>query len=174
MRSGHLIFLLCLVVIATFAGCGGTEPTANNSSAGQNNAPAANVQRPAANDPTAVTTPTPDQTTNNAPTLTPVYKAFCAAVVKKDDAAIRKFYTADTLKAFDEDMRSEGIKTMTEFLEDEKISNETCEISNERMKGDKAVARIKTPSYPNGYEVLFVKEGGEWKMSSISPEKGFN
>jgi len=173
MKLSYSILTITVLAIISMSGCGGEAPV-NNAAAPSNNANAANVQKPAANDPTAVTTPTPDQVTNSAPTLTPVYKAFCSAVVKKDDAAIRKFYTADTLKAFEEDMRSEGIKTMTEFLKDEKISNATCEISNERMKGDKAVARIKTPAYPNGYEVLFVKEGGEWKMSSISPEKGFN
>lgn len=167
-------FILTISIIATFilTGCG--EGTAVNNSAPRNEAnSAANTQKPVDKDPTAVTTPTPDQVTNSAPTLTPVYKAFCAAVVKKDEAAIKKFYTSDTLRAFEEDMRSDGIKTMTEFLKDEKISNETCEISNERIKGDKAVARIKTPAYPNGYEVLFVKEGGEWKMSNITPEKGF-
>ncbi|MGD9589872.1 MAG: hypothetical protein AB7Q37_16015 [Pyrinomonadaceae bacterium] len=173
MKLSYSILAITILSIISLSGCGGETP-ANNTPASSNNGSVANVQKPAANDPTAVTTPTPDQVTNSAPTLTPVYKAFCAAVVKKDDAAIRKFYTSDTLKAFDEDMRSENIKTMTEYLKDEKISNETCEISNERLKGDKAVARIRTPAYPNGYEVLFVKEGGEWKMSSISPEKGFN
>lgn len=155
-----------------FAACGSPETPANNSNAAKPANANTTVSNAGANA-VAVTTPTPDQVTNNAPTLTPVYKAYCAAVVKKDEAAIRKFYTADTLKNFEDDMKAEGIKTLSEYLKDDKISNEVCEVSNERIKSDKAVGRVKTPAYPNGYEILFIKEGGEWKMSTITPEKGF-
>jgi hypothetical protein len=36
--------------------------------------------------------------------------------------------------------------------------------------GDRAVGKVKTVSYPNGYDVLFVKENGEWKMSNMDPK----
>lgn len=157
------------------AACGSSTegPVNNANSSAVKNTNAANAVNTGANA-VAVTTPTPDQVNNNAPTLTPVFKAYCAAVVKKDDAAIRRFYTADTLKNFEEDMKDNNIKTLVEYLKDDKVTNEVCEVSNERIKGDKAVGRVKTISYPNGFEVLFVKEGGEWKMSNIAPEKGFN
>ena len=169
LRDYSLIVVLAIATI--LAGCGGSEGPTNSGNANRpinsSNAPAAN-----ANNPVAVTTPTPDSVTNNAPTLTPVYKAYCAAVVKKDDAAVRKFFTADTLQSFDEGMKDEGIKKLSEYVD--KVSNEVCEVSNERIKGDKAVARVKTISYPNGFEVLFIKENGEWKMSNMDPAKGFN
>ena len=173
MSLRNSLFILLSGVSLILAGCGGTEGPANSNTANTANANTAIAARTNSSNAVAVTMPTPDQVTNNAPTLTPVYKAYCAAVVKKDEAAIRRFYTADTLKSFEETMREDGVKTMSEFLKDDKISNEMCEVANERVKGDKAVAKVRTPAYPNGYEVLFIKENGEWKMSNISPEKGF-
>jgi len=173
MSLRNSLFILLSGVSLILAGCGGTEGPANSNTANTANANTAIAARTNSSNAVAVTMPTPDQVTNNAPTLTPVYKAYCAAVVKKDEAAIRRFYTADTLKSFEETMREDGVKTMSEFLKDDKISNEMCEVANERIKGDKAVAKVRTPAYPNGYEVLFIKENGEWKMSNISPEKGF-
>ena len=167
MNRRYLIIFLISISIA-LAGCG--SDTAVNTNTG--NANTANTAKANTNSPVAVTTPTPDSVTNNAPTLTPVYKAYCAAVVKKDEAAIRKYFTADTLKSFEEGMKDENIKKLSEYVD--KVTNEVCEVSNERIKGDKAVAKVKTVSYPNGFEVLFVNEGGEWKMSNLDPAKGFN
>lgn len=175
MNLRYFSLVSILAISTLIAACGGsTETPVNNAnSSAAKNTNTANAVNPGANA-VAVTTPTPDQVNNNAPTLTPVFKAYCAAVVKKDEAAIRKFYTADTLKNFEEDMKDNNIKTLVDYLKDDKVTNEVCEVSNERIKGDKAVGRVKTISYPNGFEVLFVKEGGEWKMSNIAPEKGFN
>lgn len=161
--------IIAICISAVFSiGCGSGEPANTNVA----NATSANTNtaRPNTNNPLAVTTPTPEQITNNAPTLTPVFKAYCAAMVKKDEAAIRRFYSQDTLKSFEEQMRDEDIKTLTKFLEDDRVTNEVCEVSNERIVGDRAVGKVKTVSYPNGYDVLFVKENGEWKMSNMDPK----
>lgn len=162
-----ILFSLCVTAFLSVA-CG-SEPSNVNSP--KSNSANTNIAKANTNNPLAVTTPTPDQLTNNAPTLTPVYKAYCAAVVKKDEAAIRKFYTADTLKSFEEQMKADNVKALSEFLKDDQITNEVCEVSNERIVGDKAVGKVKTKGYPNGYEVLFVKENGEWKMSTMDPKK---
>lgn len=124
----------------------------------------------AANGPLAVTTPTPEQTTNNAPTLTPVYKAYCSAMEKNDEAALRKLYSQDTIKNFEEQMKDEGIKTLMKFLENEKVTNQLCEVRNEKINGDTAVAEIRATPYPNGIKVLFVKENGEWKLTNRDPD----
>ncbi len=162
-----LLFAISLSTILSSA-CGSSGPA--NVNAPNTNAPNANAPKANTNNPLAVTTPTPDQITNNAPTLAPVYKAYCAAVVKKDEAAIRKFYTADTIKNFEEQMKDADVKTLSKFLEDDGITNEVCEVSNERIVGEKAVGKIKTKAYPNGFDVLFVKENGEWKMSTMDPK----
>lgn len=168
MNLRNRISILLLGITFAAAGCGDSSTpsnSANRSGTNANNAAPSN-----ANNPVAVTTPTPDQVTNNAPTLSPIYKAYCAAVVKKDDAAVRRFFTADTLQDFDEGMKDEGIKSISEYVD--KVTNEVCEVSNERIQGDKGVAKVKTVSYPNGFEVLFVKENGEWKMSNMDPSRG--
>jgi hypothetical protein len=169
MAQRNFLFILLLSITTILAGCG-SEPTANNGNAANTNT--ANAPKANTNNPVAVTTPTPDQENNNAPTLTPVYKAYCAAVVKKDDAAIRKFFDAATLKEFERQMKDENIKRISEFVDP--VTNEVCEVANERFKGDKAVARVITKSYPApGFPVLWIKENGEWKMSSVDPKIGF-
>lgn len=172
MSIRNFSITLLLGITTILIGCGSPSPANTGNTGNAGNANVANAPKTNTNNPTTVTTPTPDQVTNNAPTLTPIYKAYCAAVVKKDDAAIRKFFDAATLKEFDAQMNDAGIKRLSEFVDP--VTNEVCEVANEQFKGDKAVARVKTISYGgDGYPVLWIKENGEWKMSSIAPEKGF-
>ncbi len=173
MNLRYIAFTLIAAGAISLFGCGGNEGPANNGNTGTANANSANTPKSNSANAVAVTTPTPDQVTNNAPTLTPVYKAYCAAVVKKDEPAIRKFYTADTLADFEKTMKEENIRSLSDFVKDDKITNEVCEVANERIKGEKAVGKVKTLAYPNGYDVLFVKENGDWKMSNLDPTKSF-
>lgn len=163
MRSNLFIFITFLLISMLLVGCGGgTSPT--NAVNGNANVPKANT-----NNPLAVTTPTPESTTNNAPTLTPVYKAYCEAKIKNDEAAIRKIYSKDTIKNFEEQMKAEKIKSLLKFLEDDRVSDKLCEVKNEKIQGDSAVAKIFSDSYPNGIDVVFVKENGEWKLTNRAP-----
>lgn len=150
------------------AGCGGsTEGPANKANTNASNANAVVTN---SNNPLAATTPARETTTNDAPTLTPVYKAYCAAVVKKDEAGLRKVYSTDTIKFFEEEMKADGVKSLIEYLADDQVTNELCEARNETITGDTAVAEIRSAGYPNGIKVVFVKEGGEWKLTNRSPE----
>jgi hypothetical protein len=156
--------LILLVILSVFfIGCG-NAPTTNNAVA----SPGANVAKANVDNPVAVTTPTPATTTNDGPTLSPVYQAFCAAFAKKDDAAIRKAWSAETLKGFEEDMKAENIKSLAKLLEDDDPKGK-CSVKNEVITGEKAVGEIVSGAYPNGFKVLFVKENGEWKMTNQSP-----
>ena len=145
-------------------GCGGGGPA--NVGTANTNLANVNVAKSNANNPLAATTPTPEQTTNNAPTLTPVFKAYCAAMVKKNEAAIRKFYSQDTIKNFEEQMKDNDIKTLSKFLEDDGVTNELCEVRNEQIMGDTAIAEIRSTGYPKGFKITFVKENGEWKLTN--------
>lgn len=89
-------------------------------------------------------------------------------MVKKDEAALRKIYSSETIKYFEAEMKEEKIKTLMEYLDD-KVSGNICEVRNEVITGDKAVAEIRADSYPNGIKIEFVKENGEWKMTNKSP-----
>lgn len=164
MYKCFVILVLSLVITA----CSGGDNSANLNTPNKNatnNANAGNTDNPL-----AITTPTPKPTTNNAPTLTPVYKAYCEASDKKDEAGIRRLYSADTLKEFAVKMKRDGIKTLVEFLSDDQASMALCEVRNEQINGDTAIAEVRTKAYPNWPEVIFVKENGEWKITNRRPE----
>jgi hypothetical protein len=91
-------------------------------------------------------------------------------MTKKDEAAIRKVYSQATLKSLEADMKAEKKTSLIEFLSEiDKVSNALCEVRNEKVEGETAVAEVRTESYPNGIKIKFVREGGEWKMTNESP-----
>jgi predicted lipid-binding transport protein (Tim44 family) len=152
----RIIVASAIALSFVLSGCGSGPANTENTGT---NANVNVVSKPAAS----------DQATNDAPTLTPLLKAYCDARLKNDEAALRKIYTQDTLRSFEEQMKSDNIKTLVEFLQDEKVSADRCEVKNERITGDTAVAKIYLDSYPNGFDVYFEKEKGEWKMTNKSP-----
>ena len=158
MRSRLIVLFAITIITSALSACGGgANSPANNSAINSTN-------------PLETTKKTPEATTNNAPTLTPVFKAYCDAWVKNDEAGLRKVYSADTIKGFEEEMKEEKAKSLIRFLEPtDKVSGDPCEVTNEKITGDKAVAKIRSNKYPNGIEVEFVKENGEWKMTNRSP-----
>lgn len=162
----RIALLISICAVLLFAGCGGTEPASNNANGGANTA---NKQTTNAADPLAVTTPTPASTTNAAPTLSPVFKAYCSAMEKKDEAAVRKLYSADTLRDFEKVMKEDGLKSLNELLSTDNVTTALCEIRNEEINGDSGVAEVKTAGMPNGGKIVFVKEGGEWKLTNRVP-----
>jgi len=154
---------------ALLSACGGaTETTNTNSTAANANANRlANANRV---DPIAAQTATPEATTNNAPTLNPIYKAYCAAWEKKDEKALRSIYSSDTIKDFERQMKEDNVRSLSEFLADDNASTSLCEARNEKITGDTASAEVRTKGYPNGITVVFVKENGEWKLTNRRPE----
>ncbi|HEX6278769.1 MAG TPA: nuclear transport factor 2 family protein [Pyrinomonadaceae bacterium] len=162
-------YLLVTAILAAFllAACGDSTTTTNSNNTATNR-PVNGTNT--GNGALTPTTPTPEATTNNAPTLTPVYKAYCAAWVKKDEAALRKVYSSDTIADFERQMKEDNIRSLADFLSDDKASNELCEARNEKITGDTATAEVRTLGYPNGITVVFVKENGEWKLTNRRPE----
>ena len=155
--------MFCTAVL--FAACGGG--TSNNAPT-PNKTSSASSTSPTSTGPLAVTTPTPSQVQNAAPTVAAVYQAFCAAVQKKDEAAVRKIYSTDTIRELERQMKNEGEKSLLKFLEDD-IPSGQCSVKNEVITGDSAVAELVSDLYPNGIKIVFVKENGEWKMTTKSP-----
>lgn len=153
MRIRNFLFIATVVASTLAIGCGGA---ANTNTANTTNSNASN-------------TAPKNEITNAAPTLTPVFKAYCEAMVKKDEAALRKVYSADTLKYFEQDMKDNKISSLVKYLEDDAVSGNICEARNEVITGDKGLAEIRADAYPNGIKIEFVKENGEWKMTNKSP-----
>lgn len=143
-------------------GCGGsTQPP--NSTAN------ANTKKENSNNPLETTKAPAEQTTNNAPTMAAVYTAFCDAWVKNDETALRRVYSSAAIREFETDMKEEKEKSLIKFLEPtDKVSGNPCEVTNEKITGDTAVARVRSSKYPNGISVVFLKENGEWKLTNKS------
>ncbi len=174
MRNRLISTIMISVFAVAFAACGGSEEQPKNTAKPNANMPANKT----ANESNLTTVPkTPEPATNDAPTLGPVFKGLCAAIAKKDDAAVRKFYSAAALKGFEADMKEEKTTSLVAFLETDQIAD--CQVSNEKIEGDNASALVKTTGAPNGARMKFVKEGGEWKLTgetvdvqSIKPGTG--
>jgi len=161
MRA-RLILIIALTTVSFFLMACGNAPSPGNV--------ANTATAPNSNNPLETTKKPTEAVTNNAPTLAPVFKAYCDAWVKNDEAALRKVYSADTVKQFEQDMKAEKAKDLMKFLADDKVSGKPCEARNEKINGDSAVAEIVSDIYPKGFPIIFVKEGGEWKMTTKSPD----
>lgn len=162
-RQVIIIFIFALAVFGTGCGDAATN-TASNSNISNSNAVRSN-----SNSPVAASTPAPEQTTNAAPTLKPVFSSYCAAMERKDEAGIRRVYSKDTIEIFEKEMKAEGSKTLAQYLSVDQVTTALCEIRNEVITGNEAVAEVKTAGMPNGAKVVFVKEGNDWKLTNRSP-----
>lgn len=160
MRSKLFIIPTIIAVSFAFSACGGganvTTTPGNTANANSSN-------------PLETKTPMPEVTLNDAPTLSPLFKSYCDAKIKGDEAGLRKVYSTGTLKDFEDQMKEDKVKTLVKFLETDKVTAKLCTIRNEKITGDSAVAEIQFETYPNGIKVVFVKENGEWKMTNRSP-----
>lgn len=97
--------------------------------------------------------------------------AYYEALKTKNEEALRKVYSKQTLASLETDAKEEGKKSLVEFLTDiEPVPAQPFEVRNEQITGDIAIAEIRGGAYPNGIKVKFVKENGEWKMTNESPE----
>ena len=166
MAFRNAIIISIFVVSIFAAACGDAGTTTNlNSNAANSNANRAN-----SNNPTQATTPAPEQTSNDAPTLKPVFSSYCAAMERKDEAGIRRVYSKDTLAEFEKSMKAEGSRSLVEYLSTDQVTTALCEIRNEIITGDSAIATVRTAGMPEGnVKVVFVKEGNDWKITNRSP-----
>ena len=158
-----IAFLLVISSACSDSADTNTKPNVNSANA--------NIANAETNSPVAVTTPTPAVTTNQAETIKPVVMAYYEALKTKNEAALRKVYSSDTLESLEKDMKSEGKKSLVQFVtETDPVPDKPFEVRNEQINGDVAVAEIRGGSYPNGIRIQFVKENGEWKMTNINPD----
>lgn len=162
MNKKAILIIGLLASLVLMSACG-SEPTANNANTANDNV----ANKPANNiDPLAGTTPEKGQTTNNAPILTPVLKAYCSAKVAKDETALRKIYSSETIRQFEQQMKEDKIASLIEFLSSDEVTSEPCDARNEVINGDTATAEAHLKFAPQGIRLVFVKENGEWKLTN--------
>ena len=163
MRFFILLFLTVFLI-----GCSASE---NSNTAINTKSSAANSVTSNADNPLNTTKAPESATTNNAPTLAPVVQAYYAALKTKNDAALKKIYSQETLKSLEADMKADKITSLSAFItEIEPVPDRPFEVRNEQIQGDTAIAEMRGGSYPNGIKIKFVRENGEWKMTNESPE----
>jgi|ERR1043166_717165 hypothetical protein len=166
MRAQKTLCFAVFLFAVFLSACGGSAPIPN---ASKGNANVTNTNT--STNPLETHKNEPEVVTNNAPTLTPVFKAFCAAWAKNDEKALRNVYSQDTIKFFEGQMKQEKSTSLIKFLQaTDKVSGDPCDVTNEKIEGDKAVGTIHSDKYPRGIKVVFVKENGEWKMTNKSPD----
>ncbi|CAN5285892.1 hypothetical protein BH20ACI1_BH20ACI1_06540 [soil metagenome] len=162
------ITVLTLLAAIFLIGCTQTEVPVNTADKPNKNI---NTASGNTNNPLAPNAAPEEATTNNAPTLSPIVKAYYEALKNNDDAALRKVFSQDTLKSFEADMKEENQKSLVKFITElEPVPDKPFEVRNEKIEGDTAIAELRGGSYPNGIDIKFVKENGEWKMTNESPE----
>ncbi len=164
------LFIL-LFSVFFFIGCGGSGSGNANSAANASVSNANVAANGGGNNPLAVQKTPEAATVNNAPTVAPVVAAYYAALQKKDDAALRKVFSQDTLKSYQADMKEEKETSLAKFITDlEPVPDKPFEARNETVEGNAIIAEMRGGSYPNGIKIKFIKENGEWKMTNESPD----
>ena len=162
--------LLGISILFTFSGCSAPETATNATNTGANAANSGSAKANADN-PFNTTKKAEETTTNRAETVAPVVAAYYEALKKKDDAALRKIYSRETLQSLEKDMKDEGAKSLAAFITElEPVPEKPFEVRNEQVQGNTAIAEMRGGAYPNGIKIKFVRENGEWKMTNESPE----
>ncbi len=169
------LFTFFLLIVISFAGCNGEETPDNSNLNKTGNGNSNTIAAVPSVEPSregalteGIVTPTPTATVE-AVTLKPLIDAFCSARRANDETALRKLYSAATLKNLLSETQAEGKTKITEYLSSEPVGD-NCKVVNERIVGDTGEANVITKTYPKGIRWTFVKEGGEWKFTDQSSD----
>lgn len=164
MRFKVILFALVIALVVVAAGCGGSDTPANISNTNAVNTTTTNTVANSALQPTKA----PEvPTTNNAPTLAPVVHAYYDALKAKDAAAVKKVMAQEFLKSTETAMADEKKTDIITFLtEFDKLPEPKMEVRNEQITGNRGVAEVKGGSYVGWAKIVFLNEGGAWKISN--------
>ncbi|MDH3494909.1 MAG: hypothetical protein OEM82_15245 [Acidobacteriota bacterium] len=164
----YFVFVFSIFALSVCSGSRDSNEASNRGpNVNANPAPSASPSRSGILD-ADIQTPTPAPTVE-AVTLKPLIASFCKARREKDEAALRKLYSAATLRNLMSEARAEGKKSITEYLEIEPVGDR-CSVVNERIVGETGEATVITETYPNGVRWTFVKEDGNWKLTDQSSD----
>ena len=171
MRNFSIVIIVGAAL--AIAGCGSSPQVNNGSTNGNPPKPNSNTaSSPAANLPEGTTAKPAAATENAAPTLGPVVQAYYDGLRRKDEAAVRAVMSTGFIKYIEDGMREEKKKDLVAYLSEyDKIPEKPMEVRNEKITGDKGVAEVKGGSYINWFALVFVNEGGKWKLTNDSPDK---
>ena len=167
MRLKVIISFAVLSLAVVIAGCGDSSTMSNTGNTNVANTNGAGTNTGAVNSVLEPTKAPVAATTNDAPTLGPVVHAYYDALKRKDAAAVRKVMSQGFLQSTESDMQAEGksdiIVALTEF---DKLPQNKMEVRNEQISGTRGTAQVKGGSYIDWTPMVFINEGGGWKISN--------
>jgi hypothetical protein len=171
LRNLALIQILSTLIFVAAACSGGSTSETNTA-----NASAANAKTPiAATSPAAVNTNTAIAIAS--PTVQPsadssapcaVVAAHHAALVRRDEAALRKTLTQATIRQFEADAKAEGEKTIVGYLTAYSSPASKPPVCGGTLQGDRAALQVKDGDTGVVSNWKAAKENGEWKLDLLS------
>ncbi len=173
MRFQNSAFIFVLIFSLFLMGCWSDETPSNKnteSNSSTTNESAAANSNINTTDPLATESNSAPKEMKEAITLKPVIDAYCAAINKGDNTALKNIYSLASWKALSADARAEGQNSVAKYLADSEPIGNKCQVVNERVAGNVAEALVITQTYPNGVPLKFVNEGGGWKMTNQSSD----
>ena len=163
--------ILILFVAVFLSACGGGSSAPENNTANVSNA--ANAKSPAASPGVAASTQSPivAPTVNaSADSAAPcnVYAAYYAALLKKDEAALQKTLTRDSIRQLKAEAAADGDNTIVENLTAYSAPSPKMPACGGAIQGDAAMLQTKDAETGVVTMLRAVKENGEWKLDLLS------
>jgi hypothetical protein len=151
------------------AGCSSSTPPANTANANVGMTPAAVTSSPSAavNTATPIVSPTINAT-NETSAPCAVVAAHHAALVRKDEAALRKTITQATIRQFEAEAKEEGEETIVNYLTAYSSPPSKPPLCGGAVQGE--VAMLQTKNADNGVVTTTraIRENNEWKLDLLS------
>ncbi|MDQ4123679.1 MAG: hypothetical protein M3209_19745 [Acidobacteriota bacterium] len=167
LRSFALIqFLSALIFLA---GCSGSsESNTANTNAANAKTPIASPSIAAgnANAPVAVASPTV-QPSEGSSAPCAIVTAHHAALVRRDEVALRKTLTQATIRQFEADAKAEGEKTIVGYLTAYSSPSAKPPVCGGTVQGDAATLQVKEGDTGVVSTWKAAKENGEWKLDLL-------
>lgn len=166
-------FVLILIVSIFLLACssGDAPSETNTATANAANARTAvaspSIAANAANAPTPIVSPTVQASADSSAPCA-VVAAHHAALVRKDEAALRKTLTTATVRQFEADARAEGEKTIVGYLTAYSSPASKPPICGGAVQGEAANLQIKDGDTGVVSQWKAAKENGEWKLDLLS------
>ena len=163
--------ILILLVAVFLSACGGSSPAPENNTPNVSNT--ANAKSPAALPPVAANAQPPivSPTINaSADSTAPcnVYAAYYAALLRKDENALQKTLTRDSIRQLKAEAAADGDNTIVENLTAYSAPSPKTPPCGGTVQGDAAMLQTKDAETGVVTMLRAVKENGEWKLDLLS------
>ena len=167
----NFAFIQILSALIFLGACSTSSENTNpaNTNAAGSKTPNASPSVAAANNnaPVAIASPTV-QPSEGSSAPCAVVAAHHAALLRKDEAALRKTLTQATIRQFEADAKADGEKTIVGYLTAYSSPTTKPPICGGTVQGDAATLQVKDGETGVVSTWKAAKESGEWKLDLLS------